>query len=67
VLVVSYGLFVVAQAASWFPGGAGFVQALGPQPLAALLLLLGVLASWGRRAHERMPVSCRVAPHTQSA
>jgi hypothetical protein len=42
-LLLSYGLFLSAQAAGWFPLGRAF-HAQGVQPLAALILLAGVLA-----------------------
>jgi hypothetical protein len=58
VLMAGYALLVVAQAANWFPHGRS-LQALGPQPLAALLLLGGVLAGslrdHRRRAPDRKP------------
>jgi hypothetical protein len=42
-LLLSYGLFVAAQVASWFPLGRDF-HSQGVQPLAGLILLAGVLA-----------------------
>ncbi len=43
--LIAYALLVVSQAASVLPGGWGrSLQALGPQPLAALLFLGGLLA-----------------------
>jgi hypothetical protein len=43
--LTAYALLVISQAASALPGGWGrSLQALGPQPLAALLLLVGLLA-----------------------
>jgi hypothetical protein len=41
-VLVSYALFLVSQTAVWFPGGKQ-LHALGVQPLAALLLLGGIL------------------------
>ncbi len=66
VLLTSYSLFVIAQLAGWFPGGAGLIQALGPQPFAALLLLFAVLWTWGRRSQERIRMYRRIAPRAQS-
>jgi hypothetical protein len=43
-LAGSYGLFLSAQMANWFPGVTRF-HALGEQPLAGLLLLAGLLAA----------------------
>jgi len=43
-LVASYALFSVAAMAVWFPWGRQ-VHTLGPQPLAGLLLLIGLLAT----------------------
>jgi hypothetical protein len=43
-LLASYGLLLISQMAGWFPGGRAF-HTLGPQPLAGLLLLTGVLAA----------------------
>jgi hypothetical protein len=54
-LIGSYGLLVTTQLAGWFPGGAARVQALGPQPLAAALLLLAILLGW-RRDLTRKPM-----------
>jgi hypothetical protein len=42
-LSASFGLFVVTQAAVWFPGGGRLFRALGSHPLAGLLLLIGVV------------------------
>jgi hypothetical protein len=56
-LSISYGLLVSTQLASWFPGGATHVQALGPQPLAAFLLLIVVLADWRRDTGRRPAAS----------
>jgi hypothetical protein len=42
-LGVSFGLFLVTQAAVWFPGGGRLCRALGTHPLAGLLLLIGVV------------------------
>jgi hypothetical protein len=42
-LFLSYGLFLAAQVAGWFPLGRAF-QTQGVQPLAGLVLLAGVLA-----------------------
>jgi Glycosyltransferase family 87 len=42
-LFLSYGLFLAAQVAGWFPLGRAF-QTQGVQPLAGLILLAGVLA-----------------------
>jgi hypothetical protein len=39
-LVMSFGLFTLAQLAVWFPGAGRQVHALGIHPLAALLLLV---------------------------
>jgi hypothetical protein len=57
--LTSYTLLVASQAASALPGGWGrLLQSLGPQPLAALLLMGGLLAlgaartGW-ERAHDR--------------
>jgi hypothetical protein len=63
----SYALFLVTQLACWFPGAAQRVQALGPQPAAALLLLAALLAGWRRQGQETLIMSCRVDPRTQSA
>ena len=41
-LSASFGLFVVTQAAVWFPGGGQLCRILGTHPLAGLLLLIGV-------------------------
>jgi hypothetical protein len=43
-LAGSFGLFLIAQMANWFKGGADF-HALGVQPLAGLLLIGGLLAA----------------------
>jgi hypothetical protein len=40
VLVAGYALWVVVQAAVWFPGGSRKVHTLGLQPLAALVFLM---------------------------
>jgi hypothetical protein len=48
---LSYGLFLACQAAVWFPFGRA-VHTLGIQPLAGLLLLMGILASHCRRPVE---------------
>lgn len=45
---VGFGLFLIAQVANWFRGVADF-HALGIQPFAGLLLLLGLLAAEVRR------------------
>jgi hypothetical protein len=42
-LTLSFGLFLVTKFAVWFPDGRGTVHALGLHPLAALLLLAGIL------------------------
>jgi hypothetical protein len=54
VLLAGYVLLAAAQAANWLPNGRS-LQALGPQPLAALLLLGGVLAGTLRDLHRRAP------------
>ena len=62
VRLTSYGLFVLAQAALWFPGGSE-VGKYGLQPLAGLLVLasvLGVDADWMIR--ERMCKPSTSAP-----
>jgi hypothetical protein len=45
-VIGSYGLFTLAALAVWFPGGSRW-HALGVQPLAALLLLVGVVIVYG--------------------
>jgi hypothetical protein len=47
-LAGSYGLFLSAQMANWFHGGNDF-HGLGVQPLAGLVLLVGLLAAEVRR------------------
>src|SRR5437016_12914 len=47
-LLVSYGLFLAAEVAVWFPIGRQF-HSLGPHPLAALLLLICLLIAERRR------------------
>jgi hypothetical protein len=44
----SYGLLLAAQIANWFPGSSHF-HALGIQPLATLILFLGLLAAEVKR------------------
>jgi hypothetical protein len=44
-LLASYGLFTCASLVCGFPGGAHWL-ALGPQPLAAVLLLAGLLVTY---------------------
>jgi hypothetical protein len=44
-LLASYLLFTATQAAAWFPDGARRFHVLAPHPLAALLLLMGLLAA----------------------
>jgi hypothetical protein len=68
VLLAGYALLLAAQAANWLPDGRS-LQALGPQPLAALLLLGGVLAGSLRdlrrralhRKPRRAPMSAEIA------
>ncbi len=48
-LLASYGLLLATQLANWIPGASGKVQALGPQPLAGLLLLAALLVGNVRR------------------
>lgn len=43
-LWATYALFAAAQFANWFPDGAVLLHSLGSQPLATLLLLIGLLA-----------------------
>jgi hypothetical protein len=52
-LGASYGLFLLTQMASWFPGAAARVQTLGTQPFAALLFLAVMLTGWRKRAKKK--------------
>jgi hypothetical protein len=52
--IIGYGLLAVAQASSWFPFGREF-KALGPEPLGALLLLIGTLGTGFRRVTGGAP------------
>jgi hypothetical protein len=56
--LVAYVVLVVSQVASALPGGWGrSLQSLGPQPLAALLLLGGLLALAVRPSHPPLPLA----------
>jgi hypothetical protein len=64
VLLAAYLLLTAAQLANWLPNGRSF-QALGPQPLAGLLLLGGTLAGAFldlRRQAKRRERALRSAP-----
>jgi hypothetical protein len=56
-LFFSYGLFLSAQVAGWFPLGRAF-HAQGVQPLAGLILLAGVLAGELCEVCEIHPFKC---------
>jgi hypothetical protein len=62
VVSASLVLFIATQAAAWFPDGARRFHALAIHPLAALLLLVGLLAVEWRRSFAAVPSEEEMLP-----